>query len=442
MNDLEELVKKAKISEKDKDAVLATVRKYSQLHYDKKENPVEEASKFWRKYYATYRDDALKKSPERRSLFVQALQKITNFSCKPYYIWEGRNLCMDFLGIGKLKKAEKRPRFAPLPTPAVSAWVNSLDHLALDWKGKDLGYGLGRYVRVSRDHLARYHPSHIHFLDLLARKGALYGLEDFMFDLAKGQRLGSDDAAEYFKTLQGVPLESREPIEKVRTKIPIRRRLNVDKAIYNLLALRGSTPSSRASVTTVLEAMEQNVDKGLGSLVIGSAQPLGEIITHDERVLGYGALQVAEIIRLSTMVKKPLTIPYLETLAYISQLKEVRPRDKSTCVDLSAELLKDYYRAKGDSHPIDEIQRKMCTAIDGFCSLDEGSRETALKLMRRSMERLKRSTRLDRDSHQLPIDILGRVIIDSVSVDQKNAEYFLNIVLGSQTNLGDENGCN
>lgn len=465
MGNLEKWIKESEIEEQDRDAVLATVRNYSGLQHNKDANQQKKVSKFWSKYYSGYKDKVFEEEQDRRTLFVQSLQRITSLASKPYCVREGHNLCRDFFGIGKAKKPRAGfPIFKPLPTRAISSWIGSLDHLSTEWSRKNIDYRFARYLRLCRSNLIKYHPSHIHVLDLLSQRGPLYGFERFMLDLSKDQELNFDGVANHFEVLQSVPIDLREGINKLRgnLRLEVRKKVrkkirenkeieeksrgdlefdelkSIDRKLYDLLSLSQNNFSSAGSIASILNMINQEIKGDLEELVLNSTQPLNEIITRDRRVLRYSVNQVSGIIELQNLTEMPLVIPYLESMSYISGLN-CRRKDKFTYASLSAEMMRDHFRGKESPFFIDKVRDNIHATIGEFQLLDRDSKEIALRIMRKSIKRLKGKDRLRKGSNPLFIDRLGRSIVQSVSIDGPKAEYFFDALL-NQSELESKNG--
>ena len=475
MKKLEKLIEKSEIHKEDREIVLETVTRYFQAQYNENKNrekslretgtkrglqrypndpvkakeeadrwvngsvpssdPEESSVLFFERYRTAYTHSNFQEDAKKRPLYVEAVHKIANFASKTFPIDRGEDLCQLILGVHKplSRKKNEEKDFKPLPIPVIKSWIKSIAHVHdFDWPGKPIDFRLGRYIRLSRNYFEDYHPTQNYLLDILVKKGAIYGLEEFLFDIAKERELTKIDTKKLFESLQDVPIKFRESIEYLRNNVRIKQRRDIDDVLYNLLLIpQGS--SSKSSLVALLHSLDEHYkDEELSSLILDSTPFLRDVMSNDNRVMQSGSKEFSSLTILSKIVGKPLLVPYLTMMGHVAKLKDTSLKDKAAYTNIAAEMLKDYYRKKEDSFSIEEVQAKVYRTIDDFRSLDNSSRKIGLKLMRRAIKQLDRSMRLSREFYPLPIDSLAQTVIKSLALDEEKTKIFFNTILGRE----------
>lgn len=416
MESLEEILKS--IDEEDKKRISAIGENFSQLKFSDEQDPQTEHRNFFERLLANYGSDVLKKEPERRSLFVEALQKITSYALTPHYVYTGRGLCGYLFDIEKFRPGRTTHS---LPTSVLASWVRSLDHITQGESDRGaLATRMQTYFNISKAHLGRYCPAHKHVLDLLSLEGALYGLEGFMFDLAQDHALDYNTSEIYFRTLQKVPDKSRQCIKDIRKETEESdHRLYVDKVLYRLIALVKDEPSDIAAALSLVQRQSKKLrQKNLAESIISFAQSLGELITRDRHVFQYGTHKVNV-----SRVRCPPDF-YVELLDDIAR-SDTSMQDKDACIRLFLESITYRYQTQtaAKQPPLENFKNKIRSVMEEMSILDEKKRKKALELTERAAKAV-----LD-DPFGGTGDGLWDTVIKTFQVNQKKAERFFEILL-------------
>ncbi len=441
MKRLETVVRDIGIDERDKKLVIQTFREYKKLKHQSRADSDDSQYKevqdqtFFDTYSSIYNSGPLTDDNNRRGLFVEALSKVVGLSPSTTYVnrlkYSGTNACIALLGLKKEgKKVEKDPEKDPIPNRALSLWANSFGHLKNSWAGKNIPEKLGRYLRISIEHLGNYHPSHEYVLQSINTRGAIFGIEDFMFDLAKENELDEKTASKYFTTLRKVPIRSREILEGIRKRIPKKKSQDVDNCLYSLLSKSRENKSSISSLISLLAHVDRYLpDQQSGEAILSYEPYLTSVIETDNNAMENLEKNTQEILAWGNFVEsKGLLSHYLEVAETISRLEDDNS-NKSSYRDLSTEIFKDYYRRNEDLPKHKDVQDKCYHAIESISSLELFPRSLAIDLTTSATKKLKRSIRLDREEFSLPLDSLVDIVVNSILINADKANDFLGYVI-------------
>ncbi len=456
MVEFAEPVRRARIREEDRVLVVDTLKAYINLeHMIKGENgiisPLKKEEReiktfsFLERYAQIYHNKILENDSEKRSGYVQAINKIARFSRSPFYVSEsgnnGLSICKFFLGIEEEKKREvtgskKKKKIKPysLPRETFFSWVRSLDHLKEKLKSKSLeekskDYRIGRYLRISGEHLRKTNAATGYFLELLASEGAVYRIEDFMFNLIKRKGTTKDKVSQYYHTLKKIPIDGRELIENARDRVPPNDLSEVDRDIYNLLESAEDLESTGASLASILYSLDRYSHRDYKD-DLKKSSPLLKRIMKDKGLMKFGRRKIEELVDTELFTKKKLIVPYMEVLADIVELENTSLRERVIYSGLSAELFKDYLLEERKEYlDIEEIKEKCYNSINSLTTLEEETRKKSLKILRKSLKRLNRKIRINTGTNYLPADGLVASISSSYSLDSDKANFIFESLL-------------
>lgn len=418
---------------------------YSVIRLSDRKTPDFDVDVFRVGYFKAYQD--VSEIPEKRELLNEGLARLIEISKT------ARPIRASFAG----KQGLWKGLLATSPE-TISLWIDSLKHLEEETPERDEeDKGVEKYVVTSVKKMMKYHPSYNHVMGILAAGRGLYGLEDFMFDLAAERGLDARATAEYFGNLRVLPEEARLQIEKIRgvlkseenpadddddlnsasRKIVSSRKKTheeqgityLDQPLYHLFTSPAHRGDSQKVIAFMLDSLWKKIDEKPKQQIIESIPVLSEILEADVGLITEEIIENSiGIITDGRSSHRLLLRPYLEVVRQISRL-HAPMTEKKSYVDFATQMFRDYFKDKArDSEA--NVRMKCLKSIDAIHGLRPEYKETALNLLNSCRTQIRQYTRLrEQGNRPLYLDIAAESICSSVLQDQSKADDFIEAVI-------------
>ena len=454
MEKLEKIIENIGIEEKDKNIVTETFQLYSSLrdnNYDYSKKKLEQKNSpprfkeyfkgeysflrsyktgyklkdfkyvgipeenFAKIYGELYNHPVLEKDKEKRTLFLEVTKKVIELVKESRSPIERNSInsgssCYIHIWRNILKSSADHPEKA-LSNHSISLWSKSFKHLKKHAREK-----LGRFLRISNEYLSDFHPSYDYIFESIAKKGEIFNIEDFIFDLSREQNLTKDEVSEAFSVLKSIRPNFRKDIEEVRKRVPKEKTEEMNKCLYNLLLHSKKTNSSIKDLVSIFREISYRYrERNYGLHILNNESKLIKIMENDSYAMERFKNNVRKILEIEIKSgTKGLFNIYTSLTEHISEIKDKQYSEFYT--SLSYELIEEEVRLKNKKINLEEVLRKFERILLFTKELDSSSKETLISLMDKGIKKLK---------HNIPLEELIKHSIISILVDKEKARYFI-----------------